>query len=351
MDYSFFKGKKVFITGHTGFKGGWLAFWLKELGAHVTGYALPPEYENGFFNTLNLKGLIHSIEGDVRDYEALQKSIQDAQPEIVFHLAAQALVRRSYQDPLTTYNTNVLGSVHLLESVKHCPSVRSLVYITSDKCYWNHEWVWGYRETDELGGPDPYSASKACAENVFRSYCESYFKERKHFGCGSSRAGNVIGGGDRSVDRIVPDIVKAIENRHVVKLRNPHATRPWQHVLDPLNGYLYLARRLYEDTSLSGHAWNFGPHTSAIRTVHDLAKRFIDVWGEGEVQVDEVTPKVHEATLLHLNIDKAQTLLGWQPKNNFHAAVEKTAEWYTRIQAGENPHKVTQEQLRMFIND
>lgn len=348
---SFFTGKKIFITGHTGFKGSWLSFWLNELGAQVTGYALEPDYDHSLFESVKLADRINHIVGDVRDYEKLSQSLLDSKAEFVFHLAAQALVRRSYQEPLLTFSTNVMGSVNLLEAVRVSPTVRSLVYITSDKCYWNKEWPWGYRENDELGGPDPYSASKASAEHVFKSYDLSFFKDRKNFGCGSVRAGNVIGGGDRSQDRIVPDIIRSIERNEPIILRYPNATRPWQHVLDPLNGYLCLAALLYqEDNKIkSGESWNFGPSTHSIRTVWDLVTMLTSLSGGNKIEIETPSIKMHEATLLHLSIEKAMNFLNWSPKYTFDQTVTKTGEWYTRIRQGESASEVTKEQIIEFM--
>ncbi|MGV8948019.1 MAG: CDP-glucose 4,6-dehydratase [Candidatus Paracaedibacter sp.] len=344
-----FKGKSVFITGHTGFKGAWLAFWLTELGAKVTGYALPPEYQGSLFEKLNLSDRTNHIIGDIRDCDKLKKAILESKPEFVFHLAAQALVRRSYEDPLLTFSTNVMGSANLLESVRQCESVRSLVFITSDKCYWNKEWTWGYRENDELGGPDPYSASKASAEHVFKSYYLSYFKNRVHFGCGSTRAGNVIGGGDFSCDRIVPDIIRAINSGQPIILRNPGSTRPWQHVLDPLYGYMILALKLYQNPPfINGEAWNFGPSSHSIRTVLSLTQKLASLWEGAEIIVDSLKNSMHEANLLHLSIEKAQGILHWMPKYNFEQAVEKTGEWYQSIQQGKDAITVTIQQIKDF---
>ncbi len=346
----FYKGKRVFITGHTGFKGAWLAYWLKELGAEVTGYALEPEYENSLFELLNLDQRINHNIGDVRDLQKLSNVIKQTNPHIVFHLAAQALVRRSYDDPLLTFQTNVIGSLNLLESIRETEFVKALVYITSDKCYWNNEWVWGYRETDALGGPDPYSASKACAEHVFKSYFLSYFKGRKNFGCGSTRAGNVIGGGDRSQYRIIPDIIRSVENKKPIIIRNPHSTRPWQHVLDPLNGYLHLAMHLYNNPhQYNGEAWNFGPSNQSIKTVLELTNLIKTLWKDIEVQVESNASAPHESNLLHLSIDKAQTFLKWSPRYHFNQAVMKTGEWYSRVQKGEEVSAVTIEQITEFM--
>jgi len=347
----FYRGKKVFITGHTGFKGSWLAYWLSQMDAHVTGYALLPENKDSLFEKLGLAEIIDHHIADIRDLEKLSSTMKKAQPDIVFHLAAQALVRKSYSDPLLTFSTNITGSLNVLETIRHCPSIRSLVYITSDKCYWNNEHVWGYRENDPLGGPDPYSASKACAEHIFKSYYLSYFKARENFGCASTRAGNVIGGGDRAQDRIVPDIIKSVEANIPIALRNPNATRPWQHVLDPLHGYLHLAQHLYHNPrQYNGEAWNFGPSNQSIKTVHELTKLMISSWENINIDTPSLDNQPYESSLLHLSIDKAQTFLKWEPKLPFHQAVIKTGEWYKRIQKGDSPRIVTQEQIIEFMN-
>lgn len=349
---NFYNGKKVFITGHTGFKGSWLAFWLTELGAEVTGYSLEPEYDNGLFQSLGLANKVNHNIGDVRDREQLNAAMSHSQPDIVFHLAAQALVRKSYKEPINTFETNVMGGVNVLESIRKLPCVKSLVYITSDKCYWNNEWVWGYRENDPLGGPDPYSASKACAEHVFKSYYLSYFKDRADFGCGSTRAGNVIGGGDRSVDRIVPDIIHAIESEKPIVLRNPNATRPWQHVLDPLHGYLCLGMNLFDNPKVhNGEAWNFGPSNQSIKTVLDLTTLIKSLWSDVKVLDESKADQLHESTLLHLSIDKAQTLLKWSPKLNFNDAVLNTGHWYKNQKNGHDVVEMTRKQIIEFMND
>lgn len=348
---TFYSGKKVLITGHTGFKGSWLAYWLTQLGAKVIGVALSPEYKDSLFDKLELcNDIDHNIH-DVRDLEGLSKLIQAKKPEIVFHLAAQALVRRSYEDPLTTFQTNVMGSLHVLEALRHTDSVRSLVYITSDKCYWNNEWVWGYRENDKLGGPDPYSASKACAEHVFKSYFLSYFQNRENFACGSTRAGNVIGGGDRSTDRIVPDIVRAYEKKQPLLLRNPRSTRPWQHVLDPLHGYLILGMHLYcVPEQWNGEAWNFGPSNQSIKTVSELTDVLEGVFDGLTIERPKLTNQPYESGLLHLSIDKAMSLLKWEPRWHFFQAVKKTGEWYKHVFNGECPKSVTNKQIQEFMN-
>lgn len=344
-----FKGKKVFITGHTGFKGSWLAFLLHEMGAEVCGYALPPIGPLNHFEMLELETKIRHVAGDIRDAARLSSELNLFQPEYVFHLAAQALVRPSYQDPATTFSTNLMGSVNLLDAVRSCDSVRSLVYVTSDKCYENVEWVWGYRETDQLGGRDPYSASKAAAEIAFTSYARSFFAQRSTLGAASARAGNVIGGGDRAVDRIIPDCIRAIEANQPVNLRNPGATRPWQHVLEPILGYLMLAVRLYEEPKKWEGAWNFGPSTEEIRTVKTVAELIVSHIGKGRVEVVESLNQVHEARLLQLNCDKAHQLLGWQPRWHVDKTLEATALWYKAVMNGGSAEDITRQQLYEFF--
>lgn len=346
---SLFARKSVLVTGHTGFKGSWLCLWLRELGAEVTGYALPPEHAKSHFNLLGLDSHIRHHEADVRDMPRLMSVMGETQPEFVFHLAAQSLVRRSYEDPQGTFATNVGGSVNLLEAVRETPSVRTLVYITSDKCYRNKEWLWGYRENDELGGRDPYSASKAAAEMAFQAYLDSFFRERPGFGAASVRAGNVIGGGDRSSDRIVPDVIGALERQEPVVLRNPRAIRPWQHVLDPLHGYLRLAAALAEDPARFSGAWNFGPDEQAIRTVDDLARALVRAWGSGDIRHATEEGAPHEATLLHLSIDKARRLLGWRPSYGFEEATEHTARWYRAVSDGKSPLALSRGQIQDFM--
>lgn len=326
----FFKGKKVFITGHTGFKGSWLAAWLLELGAKVTGFALPPQTERDHFTVLGLQNRVRHVVGDIRELAPLQMALAQAEPDIVFHLAAQPLVRLSYAQPKLTFDTNVGGSVNVLEGVRHCSSVRALVYITSDKCYRNREWVWGYRENDELGGRDPYSASKGCAELVFSSYLESFFAQRPGFAAASARGGNVIGGGDWALDRIVPDCIRALEKQEPVEVRNPQATRPWQHVLEPLSGYLLLAQRLFDAGNQYSGAWNFGPDKESNRTVRELVEKALGVWGSGKpVMGTSAGTQPHEAHFLHLNCDKARQELGWRPAWQFDQAVEHAIAWYS----------------------
>jgi CDP-glucose 4,6-dehydratase len=346
---SAFAGRRVMLTGHTGFKGSWLAFLLKEIGADVLGYALPAEQPVSHFTALGLAKSIRHIEADVRDGARLMETMMAFQPDFVFHLAAQALVRPSYADPKTTFETNVMGSVNLLEAVRQCASVRSLVYITSDKCYENLEWVWGYRENDRLGGHDPYSASKAAAEIAFSAYADSFFAHRPELGAATARAGNVIGGGDWAVDRIVPDCIRAIGADKPVVLRNPKATRPWQHVLEPLAGYLLLAARLGEEPKAYAGSWNFGPPSSEVRTVLEVAECIVERFGRGSVVIEPGEAKQHEANLLQLNCDKANQLLGWRPRWDVEQTLAATADWYKSVMDGAEAPMVTRQQLRDYF--
>lgn len=344
------RGKRVLLTGDTGFKGSWLALWLVEMGAEVYGFSLPPESADDHYNILKLPKRIHHQDGDIRDREKLGAFFKQTQPEFVFHLAAQALVRHSYRYPKETFDTNIGGSLNLLECVRETPSVRSLVYVTSDKCYRNNEWVWGYRENDELGGLDPYSASKAAAELVFSAYSNSFFRSRPDFGYATVRAGNVIGGGDWSEDRIVPDCIRALRAGEPIVLRKPQSTRPWQHVLEPLGGYLTLATALVQDPVLYSGAWNFGPKGEATRSVQDLAQAIVTHWGSGNVEVRAPSDDdLHEAGLLHLNCDKAHHVLGWRPRWGFSRTVAETVDWYRAILSDKDVYKVTSDQIKQFM--
>jgi CDP-glucose 4,6-dehydratase len=345
-----FKGRRVFVTGDTGFKGSWLCWWLLKLGAEVAGYALAPRHDNDHFFLLHLEEEIQHTQGDIRDFAAFHKAVAGFNPEIVFHLAAQPLVRASYADPRTTIDTNVSGSSNLLDAIRLIPSVQALVFITSDKCYRNKEWIWGYRETDELGGHDPYSASKAAAEMVFACYWDSFFQQRAGFGAASVRAGNVIGGGDWSENRIVPDCIKWLQASQPITLRNPTATRPWQHVLEPLSGYLYLASRLLQEPKRFSGAWNFGPRSDSAHPVKDVADQIVRLWGSGEVRT-AIDPKAPaEAGLLHLNCDKAHLELGWRPRWNFDRAVAETVAWYKEIFQGRPPRDITSRQIEHYCD-
>lgn len=326
-----YRGRRVLVTGHTGFKGSWLALWLQSLGARVYGYSLSPDSTPSHFADICLD--VETKIADIRDYRELRKSVQAFEPEIIFHLAAQPIVRRSYAMPLLTFQTNVLGTANMLDACRHVDSVRAAVVVTSDKCYENREWARGYKETDMLGGYDPYSASKGCAELVTSSYRKSYFHPRAygqdhHTLLASARAGNVIGGGDWGEDRLIPDIFRAIVSRQTVTLRNPRATRPWQHVLEPLSGYLLLGQRLLEGDIESGRAWNIGPGNEKSLSVGELVKQIKASWDTFSYtfQIEDNPP--HEANQLSLDCSKARLQLGWTPTWNASTALIKAVDWY-----------------------
>lgn len=334
VDRRFWSGKRVFVTGQTGFKGSWLAFWLTHLGADVTGYSLAPPTEPNLFEIAGIDGLIDHEEADVRDAERLKKSLARARPEIVFHLAAQSLVLPSYSEPRETFETNVMGTVNLFEAVRACDGIEAVVNVTSDKCYENRAWVWGYRENEALGGHDPYSASKACAELVTGSFIRSFFSDGPPIA--SARAGNVIGGGDWSADRLIPDLIRGFLSGSPVPIRNPAAIRPWQHVLDALAGYLRLAERLAgPDGSRYSGAWNFGPDGAGERTVGEIAARCRSLWGGGAAfETGTARPGPHEAAFLKLDSSKARGLLGWSPRWPLDDALIRTVEWYRAYAEG-----------------
>ncbi|MBU2549818.1 MAG: CDP-glucose 4,6-dehydratase [Proteobacteria bacterium] len=322
-----YRGKRVFITGHTGFKGSWLCFWLHRLGAEVCGYALGVPTSPSNFEINGLEERITHVTGDLRDRVALVRAMKDFGPDFVFHLAAQAIVRRSYDDPATTFETNAIGTMNVLEAVRQCPSVRAGVLITSDKAYRNQEWSWGYRENDVLGGEDPYSASKGCAELIIYSYIRSFFKDGPRLA--STRAGNVIGGGDWASDRIVPDAARAWSRGETLVIRSPEATRPWQHVLEPLSGYLWLGKRLWdEQPALAGEAFNFGPDARVNQTVRELLEAMADQWPGATWKVDRPDEVRKESTLLKLSCDKALHRLGWRAVLDFDETVAMTVRWY-----------------------
>lgn len=339
-----YNGRRVFITGHTGFKGSWLTAWLLELGAEVAGFSLNVPTSPAAFTELGLERHIKDYRGDVRDREALGRAMREFGPEVVFHLAAQSLVRPSYEDAALTFETNTMGTLNLLEAVRHCPGVKAVVCITSDKCYRNDEWVWGYRESDHLGGDDPYSASKACAEIVAHSYFTSFFKDGPAMA--TARAGNVIGGGDWAVDRIVPDCARAWAGGEAVSIRSPWATRPWQHVLEPLSGYLWLGARLLhlqeegegdEELPLNGEAFNFGPESGVNATVAEVTEALAAHWPNFSVDMNEAAaPGKKESTLLKLCCDKALAHLGWKAALTFEETIAYTAEWYLAYYAGKS---------------
>lgn len=328
---AFWHGRKVLVTGHTGFKGGWLCTWLQSLGTHVAGYALPPSSEPSYYRTARVEEGVRSYIADIADLATVRRAFGDENPEIVFHLAAQPLVRESYNDPIGTYRTNVIGTANVLEAVRTTESVRVVVVITTDKCYENREWCWGYREDDVLGGFDPYSSSKACAELVTSAYRRSFFSSshgEPRIGIATARAGNVIGGGDWAIDRLVPDIVKAAISNQSVRVRNPESVRPWQHVLEPLSGYLMLAERIWSDPISFSGAWNFGPHDSDARTVGYIVEHFAKYWPGVRTELARDPSSVHEARYLKLDISKVRAALGWVPRWTVAEAIEKTVEWY-----------------------
>jgi len=327
MKTEFWRGKRVFLTGHTGFKGSWLSLWLQRMGADVCGYALAPQTTPDLFTEAQVAEGMQSVIGDIRDRSLLAKTIGEFQPEIVLHLAAQALVRESYDAPLETFEVNVMGTANLLDAIRTCPTVKAVVVVTSDKCYENQGWVWGYRESDPMGGSDPYSASKGCAELVTSSYRRSFFKEGPLLA--SARAGNVVGGGDWADDRLVPDTIRAFAKSEAVTLRNPDATRPWQHVLEPLAGYLALAETLFAGISSAANGWNFGP--AGVATVEQVVSRVCQSWGseaEWKVERDAVSVAKPEAHVLHLDSTKAARLLDWSPLLDLDATVQWTSSWY-----------------------
>ena len=323
-------GKRVLITGHTGFKGSWLAIWLRELGADVAGLSLEPPSDPNNFKACGLEPKIKHFIGDVRDYATVRRVFDEIRPEIVFHLAAQAFVRYSYEYPQETLETNILGTANILEAVRTTDHVNTLVVITSDKCYENREQVWGYKENDPMGGDDPYSASKGAAEIVFRAYLRSFFNHHDILGAVTARAGNVIGGGDWGRDRIVADCFRELSRKEPIHVRNPMAIRPWQHVLEPLSGYLWLGARLKEDSRRFSGGWNFGPADAAARTVADLVKAILREWKSGEfIDVSGANDaRLHEAGWLRLSCDKAHALLPWSAILSFEETVEMTAKWY-----------------------
>jgi CDP-glucose 4,6-dehydratase len=327
VDTAFWQGKRVFMTGHTGFKGSWLSLWLQHMGAEVQGFALAPPTTPALFNEARVASGMRSTLGDVRDLDSVRACMRDFQPEMVIHMAAQPLVRLSYDDPVLTYATNVMGTVHVLEAARHTPSVRAIVNVTTDKCYENQEWVWGYRENEPMGGHDPYSNSKGCAELVTSAYRNSFFQSGQA-ALASARAGNVIGGGDWAADRLVPDILRAFEQGQPVRIRNPHATRPWQHVLEPLSGYLGLLQRLYTDGAAYAEAWNFGPQEDDAKPVQWIVEHMARLWSpEASWEID-AGEHPHEAHYLKLDIAKASAQLHWRPRWSLPTALAHIVQWH-----------------------
>jgi CDP-glucose 4,6-dehydratase len=346
VSLSFWRDRSVFVTGHTGFKGGWLTAWLQRAGARVAGYSLEPSQSPNLFMRARIGNGVASVIDDIRATPRVVDAVFAAAPEIIFHLAAQPLVRASYADPVETFATNVMGTVNVLEAARRVPSVRAVVVITTDKCYEDQNWPWPYRESDPLGGHDPYAGSKACAELVTRSYRDSFLSSRG-MGVATARGGNVIGGGDWSRDRLLPDIVAACERDSVVRLRNPEAVRPWQHVLDLLLGYLTLAEKLVEAPARFSGAWNFGPDERSNATVRDVAERVVALWGAGRVELDAPS-ELHETATLRLDSAKARTALGWKPRLSFEESLQWAVDWYKAAAGGRDARELVDAQLERF---
>ncbi len=346
----FWHGKRVLLTGHTGFKGSWLSLWLQSLGANLRGIALEPPTDPALFEVARVAaGMEHRIV-DVRDFAAVKTQMDEFQPEIVIHMAAQPLVRLSYSQPIETYATNVMGTVHVLEAARHVGSVRAIVNITTDKCYENREWVWGYREDEPMGGYDPYSNSKGCAELVSSAYRKSFLKEAG-IAMATARAGNVIGGGDWAADRLVPDILRALEKNEPVLIRNPYAIRPWQHVLEPLSGYLLLAERLYTTDQADAEGWNFGPRDEDARPVQWIVEHLCEDWGNGASWILQSGDHPHEASFLKLDISKARQRLQWAPRWSLETALKHITDWNQAWMNGQDMRAICQKQIFEYGSD
>lgn len=349
LDLDFFRSKRIFLTGHTGFKGSWLCRLLLDAGAEVTGFALPPQTEPSLFKLAGLEGEMRSVLGDIRNFDALKAAFDAAKPEIVIHLAAQPIVRESYHDPVGTYHTNVMGTVHLLECVRQSDCVRSVLNVTTDKVYENKEWPWGFRETDPLDGFDPYSNSKSCSELVTHSYRNSFFAGRG-IAISTARAGNVVGGGDFSPDRIIPDCVRAVQAGVPVQLRNPSSLRPYQHVLEPLAAYLLIVQRQYEDLNLAGW-YNVGPESCDCVSTGELTDLFCKKWGAGAAWECVGDHGPHEDAVLTLDCAKIRSILGWKPRWHVEQAVEKTVEWTRNWLAGGDVSQCMKQQAAEFLKE
>jgi CDP-glucose 4,6-dehydratase len=341
------KNRRVFVTGVTGFKGAWLALWLRRLEAEVSGYSLAPPTSPSLFEHARVRNDVDWVDADVRDIARLTLEMERKQPDIIFHLAAQSLVRTSYETPVETFHTNLMGTVNVLQAARVTPSVRAVVVVTSDKCYDNREWLWPYRECDALGGYDPYSASKACAELATAAYRHSFFTGTR-VAIATVRAGNVIGGADWATDRLVPDVIAAITAKRPAAIRNPSSVRPWQHVLEPLHGYLTLADRLLEDGNAFGEAWNFGPSAESVQTVAAVADELCRAWGEGASWSHDTSHHPREAGILTLDSTKAQRRLDWYPRLDYHDAVDWTVSWFKSLRAGRDAKEVTLQQIDRY---
>lgn len=348
----YWKSRRVFLTGHTGFKGSWLSLWLEALGAEVTGYALPPPTQPSLFEQAGIAGSLRSIFADIRDFERLKRAIEYCRPEVVIHMAAQTVVRRGYEDPIETYSSNVMGTVNLFEALRQLKHSCAVVNVTSDKCYHNREWVWAYREDDPMGGQDPYSNSKSCAELVTSAYRDSFFspEEFKHHGVAlaSARAGNVIGGGDWTANQLIPDLMRAFLANQPCLIRNPCATRPWQFVLEPLRGYLILAERLLKDAKAFAAGWNFGPADDDAKPVSWIADRLVRSWGGNARWTHDGALHPHEAHSLKLDASKAKTYLGWHPILPLGSALEWIVTWYQSFQERADLAKLTRAQIKEY---
>jgi CDP-glucose 4,6-dehydratase len=347
MTPEFWSGKRVLLTGHTGFKGSWLSLYLQMLGARVTGLALAPTVQPNLFEAARIETGMTSIVADIRDLAAVERAVDKAAPDIVIHMAAQALVRLGYREPVETYATNVLGTVHVLDAVRRLSKAQACVVVTSDKCYENREWIWPYRENEPMGGHDPYSNSKGCAELVVGSYRASYFAQAG-IGLASARAGNVIGGGDWSEDRLVPDLIQGFIDRKPTLIRQPNAIRPWQHVLDALYGYLLLAERLWSDPVAFAEGWNFGPNDAGAVPVHMIADALVAAWGDGAAWSRDGQAGVHEAHLLKLDSSKARSLLAWRPRLGVEDAISWIVAWHRASVQGADMHDFTRRQIEQF---
>lgn len=352
LNRSFWLNRRVFLTGHTGFKGSWLSLWLQALGAKVTGYALEPPTRPSLFEQAGVATAVRSILADVRDFPLLKSAIAECRPEVIIHMAAQSVVRRGYQDPIGTYSSNVMGTVNLLEAVRQLRFRCVVVNVTSDKCYLNKEWVWGYRENEPMGGRDPYSNSKGCAELVTTAYRESFFPPdsvgQHGVALASARAGNAIGGGDWTSDQLIPDLIRSFVGGKPCSVRNPCACRPWQFVLEPLRGYLTLAERLSEDAPRFASGWNFGPADADAKPVSWITEGLVRLWGDGATWVRDTKAHPHEAHSLKLDASKARTCLGWTPALSLERALEWIVEWYRGYQAGADLARLTREQIERY---
>lgn len=352
---SFWRGKKVFLTGHTGFKGSWLSLWLQQMGASVKGFSLEPPTTPALFDVAKVAEGMESEIGDIRGREHIKQSMIAFDPDILIHMAAQPLVRLSYIQPVETYETNVMGTIHVLEAARLCPNLKAIVNVTTDKCYENKEWEWGYREDEPMGGYDPYSNSKGCVELVTSAYRQSFFSAENSAQLASGRAGNVIGGGDWANDRLIPDILRAFQKKEAVVVRNPLATRPWQHVLEPLSGYLVLAEALYESYGKQGlnvsEGWNFGPKDEDAQPVEWILNSMVKQWGEGADWILDKNPQPHEAKFLKLDISKAKSKLHWQPTWRLEQTLNHIINWHKAWLSGADMKKACQQEIEDYLND